>query len=141
VFQKIDHIGIVVSDLSESLVWYADTLGWIVHHEEYIPHAGAKIAHLLPEPNDLLASVPSLQLVQPIEPSPVLDHLRSKGEGLHHICFEVDDMSRALSSLGTDSDSIFLGGQGRLACFLEGSPDGVLIELMEAASSPRKGPR
>jgi len=135
VFPKIDHVGIVVFDLALSLVWYADTLGWAVQHEEYISDVGARLAYLLPDSNDVLAGATSLQLVQPIEPSVVRDHLHSKGEGLHHICFEVSNISSAVRSLGTDSDSVFMGGRGQLACFLEESPRGVLIELTELVPS------
>lgn len=128
-YSRIDHVGIVVSDISDAMRWYLDRFEWEIHRKEYIADAGVYLAYMLPVPEDLEGGATSLQLVQPVEPGPVLDHLRANGEGLHHICFEVADISKALSQLGDDPDRVFLGGRGRLACFLQESPTGVRIEL------------
>ncbi len=129
-------MGIVVFDIATSAVWYAQNLGWKVRHEEFIAEVGAKVAYLLPDPKDFGDGVTALQLVQPIEPSAVLDHLTLHGEGMHHVCFEVRDISDAVGQLGEDPHRIFKGGRNQRACFLAGSPNGVLIELTERVLRP-----
>ncbi|NOX21823.1 MAG: hypothetical protein GXP36_01840 [Actinobacteria bacterium] len=124
-------MGIVVANLSASVRWYADNLGWVCKHEEYIAVAGAKVAYLLPSSADINCGATLLQLVEPIGPSAVLDYLSLHGEGVHHVCFEVGDISEAVERLGEDHEQIFGGGRNQLACFLEKSPNGVLIELTE----------
>ncbi|GMQ93857.1 MAG: methylmalonyl-CoA epimerase [Acidimicrobiia bacterium] len=132
-YGRIDHVGIVVSDLSEAVRWYQERFDWEIHHQEYLDDVGVHLAYLLPTYGNLEGGATSLQIVQPVDPGPVLDHLRTKGDGLHHVCFEVADMSKALSQLGEDPDGVFLGGRDRLACFLQESPTGVLIELIGPA--------
>lgn len=135
-YQKIDHVGIVVFDIASSVAWYAKNLGWMVHHEEYIEDVGAKVAYLLPGAGNLNDEMASLQLVEPIEPSPVLDHLTERGEGIHHICFEVRNLADAVDGLREDPERIFNGGRNQLACFLTDSPNGILIELTERIHAP-----
>ncbi len=135
-YQKIDHLGIVVFDIATSLAWYAHNLGWELLHEEFISEVGANVAYLLPKPKDFTHGLTALQLVQPIEPSAVLDHLTLHGEGMHHICFEVHDISDAVGELGEDPERIFKGGRNQRACFLAGSPNGVLVELTERVLAP-----
>lgn len=135
-FRKIDHVGILVSDIATSTAWYVDNLGWEVQHEEYIEEVGANVVYLLPGHSDLDEGLTTLQLVQPIEPSAVLDHLTQNGEGMHHLCFEVGDISEAVGQLGENLDSVFLGGRNQRACFLSGTPNGVIIELTEGALNP-----
>jgi len=141
-YSRIDHVGVVVPDISEALQWYVDSLGWELRHQEYISDVGAHVAYLLPGTQGMEDGATSLQLVQPVEPSAVLDHLRTKGEGLHHICFETANISQALIELGDDPERVFTGGRNRLACFLQESPNGVLIELtgpvLDAAATPRR---
>lgn len=139
-YSRIDHVGIVVSDISDAMRWYLERFEWEIHHKEYIADAGVHLAYLLPAAEDLASGATSLQLVQPVEPGPVLDHLKANGEGVHHICFEVADISKALSELGDDPDRVFLGGRGRLACFLQESPTGVRIELAGPAPGTMQAP-
>jgi len=95
-----------------------------------------RVAHLLPGTQRIEHGATSLQLVQPVEPGAMRDQLQSNGEGLHHICFEVADISGALEGMGDDTERIFTGGRDQLACFLGDSPNGVLIELIEGVLSP-----
>ncbi len=128
-YESIDHIGVVVADISKGAAWYEDNLGWTLRHSEFVADAGAFLAYLLPEDTSIDDGATSVQLVQPVEPSPLLDYLRDHGEGIHHICFRVSDISQALDRLSEDPSRVFLGGRGQLACFLEASPQGVRIEL------------
>ena len=66
------------------------------------------------------------------------DFIERKGEGLHHICFAVDDMEQALVGSAQSIDSIFAGGRERRTCFLEDQPLNVLIELTEVEPTPRR---
>lgn len=128
-FRNIDHVGVVVADISSAAKWYEKKLGWTVRHKEFVIDVGAHLAFMLPDDLGIDGSAAAIQLVQPVEPGPVLDYLRDHGEGIHHICFGVFDIEIALSHLSEDPAGVFMGGRGRLACFLEETPEGVRIEL------------
>jgi catechol 2,3-dioxygenase-like lactoylglutathione lyase family enzyme len=74
----------------------------------------------------------TLQLVQPIAPGPLMDELNQRGEGLHHVCFLVDDLDQTLSDLPfAGNGAPYVGGRGSRVCFLSGRRHGVLVELTE----------
>jgi len=125
VYESIDHVGIVVADIEKAAAWYEENLGWKLHHEEYVPDAGVFLGFLWPDGVEVDGAT-SIQLVQPVEPGPLMDFLTAQGEGLHHLCLRVSDISLALRGLSEDLDGIFMGGRG---CFLERTPQGVRIEL------------
>ncbi|MEM9827920.1 MAG: VOC family protein [Planctomycetota bacterium] len=92
-FKKLDHIAIVVRDTDQALTFYRDTLGLPVVIDEVIPTGQVRLTHL--DMGNL-----HLQLVQPLTPDhPLQQVLRKHGEGLHHLCFETDDVAGALASL------------------------------------------
>ncbi len=130
-FSRIDHVGIVVADLRTARRWYEERLGWTSIGDEYIDHVGVHVSYLRSSGTAGNGPVTLLQLVQPVEPGPVLAHLDAHGEGMHHVCFAVDDIDRALSGLGDPDVHVFEGGRDRLACFLSARPNGVVIELTE----------
>jgi len=135
VYESIDHVGIIVADIAQAATWYEENLGWKLRHKEYVSDAGAFLGFLLPDGIANDADATSIQLVQPTEPGHLLDYLDTHGEGLHHLCLSVSDISVALGQLSEDPDGIFMGGRGRLACFLESTPDGVRIELAGPVAS------
>jgi methylmalonyl-CoA/ethylmalonyl-CoA epimerase len=91
--KKLDHIAIVVKDTDEALRFYRDTLGLSVAFSEVLEDQAVRLTHLD------MGNV-QLQLVQPMrEDHPLKAHLAQHGEGLHHLCFEVDVIPAAVSDL------------------------------------------
>ena len=124
---QIDHIAVAVRDIDASLPYYVDQLGLTPIHDEVLPAAGVRLLYLD-------GGSTMLQLVQPVAPCPVADYLDQRGEGLHHLCFAVDDIPTALRALpGQSGVPIVMGGRGRRACFLASPPNKLRIELTEIA--------
>ncbi|TAK56839.1 MAG: methylmalonyl-CoA epimerase [Dehalococcoidia bacterium] len=128
--QKVHHVGVVVRDMDEAMRFYRDTLGLHVHKEATIQEQGVRAA-LLTLGNS------EIELLQPVvEDTGVARYLEKKGEGLHHICFQVDDVERDLDQLkrrGTEMIDLEtrIGLAGRI-CFLHPSAmDGALVELCQ----------
>jgi len=128
VIEKVHHIGVVVRDMEEAMRFYRDTLGLHVHKEETILEQGVRAALLTLGDSEI-------ELLQPIvEDTGVARYLEKRGEGLHHVCFQVDDIDRDLDALkrrGTEMIDLEtrVGLAGRI-CFLHPSAmDGTLVEL------------
>lgn len=127
----IDHIAIVVEDLEEALKFWRDRLGLALDHIETVSSQGVKIAFLPVGDSEV-------ELIQPLDDdSGVAKYLRKKGPGMHHLCFEVEDIQERLRDL--ESQGVRLIDQephvmddGRKLAFLHPkSASGVLIELYE----------
>lgn len=86
--KKIDHVGIVVWDIDASIPRYEKLLGLKFRNKEYNEDFNCFIAFF--ECADVL-----VELVQPLGPSKALTWLETKGEGINHICYEVDDINAA----------------------------------------------
>lgn len=92
-FNQLDHIAIVVRDTDQALAFYRDTLGLPVLVSEEIPTGNVRLTHLD------MGNV-RLQLVQPLtDDHPLQAHLDQHGEGLHHLCFQTNDVVQTLSEL------------------------------------------
>src|SRR6188472_2715768 len=89
-FTEIDHVAIAVNDLEAAIKYYGDVFGATVDHREVVDSDGVEEA--------LLKVADSyVQLLTPTrDDSPVAKYLASKGEGLHHIGYRVDDCGAAL---------------------------------------------
>ena len=129
---KIEHIGIVVNNLEESLTLWAEGLNLRARGIEEIQERGVKLAYL--EIDD----GPSIELVAPYgEGSPLEKFLRERGEGIHHFCFEVQDVEDAVKRLREKGiqfvhDKPQKGAGGSLIAFIQPRHfNGVLIELKE----------
>jgi methylmalonyl-CoA/ethylmalonyl-CoA epimerase len=123
----IDHIGLLVRDIDESLSYFTERLGFSLISDELTQASGgARLAYL--DAGNVI-----LQLLTPTgESGPIADALASRGEGLHHICLAVDDIHATVNELAPDQDvPIVLGGRDRLTCFLPDRPGGLIIELTE----------
>ena len=128
-FKRLDHIAIVVRDTDEALKFYRDTLGLSVDIDEIIPTGGVRLTHLN-------MGNTHLQLVQPItEDHPLQQHLKEHGEGLHHLCFETEDVQAtvdgmAARGLNPRNPSPHDGPRGRKAAFIDPADSrGVLWEM------------
>ena len=128
--KKVDHVAIAVKDLDEGIKTYENLLGIKPSHIEEVPDQGIKAALLVI--GDM-----EIELIQPISPDTgVAKFLENKGEGIHHICFEVDDVDKDLESLaGKDVKLIDKQGRkglaGKIGFVHPKSTKGVLIELAQ----------
>jgi len=129
---KIEHIGIAVKNLEESLARWADLFNLKVRGVEEIRERGIKLAHLDIEQG------PSIELVTPCgEESPVEKFLKEKGEGIHHFCFEVKDIEKVMEELKEKGIHFVQnkpqkGAEGSLIVFIHPRDfNGVLLELKE----------
>lgn len=92
-FNRLDHIAIVVRNTDNALSFYRDTLGLPVLLSEEMPDSRVRLTHLD------LGNV-QLQLVEPLTPDhPLQEHLRKHGEGLHHLCLHVDHVPQTVAAL------------------------------------------
>jgi len=88
---KIDHLGIAVKSLDDSLPFYEDLLGLELACREAVADQGVTIA-MLPA-GDL-----RIELLEPVSGDGAVGRFIAKrGEGLHHICYEVEDLRAALN--------------------------------------------
>jgi methylmalonyl-CoA/ethylmalonyl-CoA epimerase len=133
---KIDHLGIAVRSLKEALPFYQDVLGLKLLGTEVVDDQGVTVA-LLP------AGDSRIELLEPLsEESVVGRFLDRRGEGLHHICYEVEDLQSKLEDFGARGIKLLSGypkrgAEGKLVAFLHpASANGVLVELVEKPRTP-----
>ncbi len=130
---RVHHTGVVVRSLEESYVFFRDTLGLRFVREAVMEDQGVKAA-LLDLGNGLL------ELLEPIESGTGIAHfLEKRGEGLHHVCLEVDDIKAALAELKADGVELIdeeprEGLTGTIAFLQPNALHGVLVELVEKGS-------
>ena len=125
--RRLDHVAVLVRDTDEALRFYSGRLGLAVASSEEIPSPHVRLTYLD-------AGNAYIQLVQPLTgDSPLTVWLDEHGEGLHHICFGVDDVARAVGELSDPGTAISLGqGRGRVSSFISaGDSNGVRIECTE----------
>jgi len=129
VVQRIDHVGIIVRDVEAAAVYWVEQLGLHWTGAVDVLDGSIRLAYL-----DVGDS--SVQLVEPRRPGPLADYLETHGEGLHHICFLVDDIHSTLRWLGEEPRlPPYPGGRGAKVCFITTMPCDVLVELTEPAGS------
>lgn len=127
---KIHHIGIVVRSLEAAYAFYRDALSLPVHKEAIIQDQGVRAALLTIGESEI-------ELLEPVAPGTgVARFLAQRGEGLHHLCFETDDVSQELETAKrrgiTLIDQQPRAGLAGMICFLHPkSNHGVLIEYAQ----------
>lgn len=125
---KIHHVGIVVEKLQAAYEFYRDTLGLPVIREADLPDQGVRAALLAAGENEV-------ELLEPIAAGTgVARFLAKRGEGLHHVCFETDDVGAALRELTANGvalvDPVPRPGLAGLIAFIHPAAcAGVLVEL------------
>ena len=129
--KKVNHIAIVVSDLEESLRFWVDALGLKLAHTEHVDSQAVDVA-FLPVGDS------KIELLKPTDDeSGVARYLEKRGPGMHHLCFEVDDIAATLTSLKAVGVQLInevpvVGSDGRKFAFIHPkSANGVLVELYE----------
>jgi methylmalonyl-CoA/ethylmalonyl-CoA epimerase len=89
----IHHLGVAVADLDEALETYARLFGAELEHRATVPEQGVEAAAVL-------VGTGRVELLAPLESdTPVGRFLASRGPGMHHVAFEVEDIRAALDSL------------------------------------------
>jgi len=128
---KIEHIGIAVSNLQTAGDIYQKLLNTSVYKTEEVSSEGVKTAFLMNGPN-------KIELLEATNPdSPIAKFIAKKGEGIHHIAFDVSDIRVEMARLKAEgfvllNDEPKLGADNKLVCFVHPkSTNGVLIELCE----------
>jgi methylmalonyl-CoA epimerase len=128
---KIAHIGIAVKNIDEHLRFYRDILGMKVGERMKVPDQGVEVIFL--ETGDT-----RIELLQPLdETANINKFLQKRGEGIHHICLEVEDIEAVLHELEERGIELIdqkprPGAGGCLVAFIHPrSAGGVLIELEE----------
>jgi len=128
---RIDHIGIAVRDAKEKLKLYKDFLGLEVTEIEEIPERGLRVYFIK-------IGDTRLELLEPMnENSEISGFLEKKGEGIHHIAFNVNGIDEAVAlakenGLQPLSDEPKRGAGGTRVLFLHPkTTGGVLTELVE----------
>jgi methylmalonyl-CoA/ethylmalonyl-CoA epimerase len=129
--RKIEHIGIAVANLDESLIIYEKLFGKTAYKQEDVISEGVKTAFFKTGPN-------KIELLQSTNPeSPIAKFIAKKGEGIHHIAFEVDDIFIEIERLKNEGFIVLneipkKGADNKLVAFLHPkSTNGVLIELCQ----------
>lgn len=128
--KKIHHVAIVVEDVEESASFWKDVLGLSCGHIEDVPSQKSKVL-------SLEVGESKVELVQPTSnDSGVAKFLNDRGAGMHHICFEVDNIDDALSELKSKNVRLInetpLVLEGRKMAFVHPkAANGVLVELYE----------
>lgn len=132
---RIHHVALVVRDIEASLALWRDVLGLEVELVVEMEHDRSRIAFLP-------VGESKVELVQPTDDTTgVARFLATRGEGFHHVCFEVDDIAAALNRLALDGIELVdavarKGGEGPVAFLHPRSCHGVLVELIEAPGGP-----
>jgi methylmalonyl-CoA epimerase len=128
---KIDHIGIAVADIEAALKIYRDALGLTLAKTETVPEQAVKVAFLPTGESEI-------ELVEPTSSdSGIARFLAKRGEGIHHICLEVDDIQATMAQMAAQGMALIdktprAGSGGQKYAFVHPkSAHGVLIELYE----------
>jgi methylmalonyl-CoA epimerase len=129
--KRIDHVGVVVKNLDEALDLYVNTLGFKAS-EILIAEKGEKFRTVMVS----LGQV-TLELIEPMDSKGgIQSFLETRGEGIHHISLEVDDLRGELSRLGAKGIKFLFKEpeqvEGTLVTFVHPkSTRGVLMELLQ----------
>ncbi len=129
--EKIAHIGIAVHNIEDSLSFYKDLLGLTLENIEEVESEQVKVAFLK-------IGESRIELLEPIsQESPIAKFLEKKGEGIHHIALEVNDIEKRLHQLKTEGIRLINeqpkeGSNNSQIAFLHPkSTNGVLVELCQ----------
>jgi methylmalonyl-CoA/ethylmalonyl-CoA epimerase len=132
--QRIDHIGLVVQDLDAALQTYCNSLGFRLLERISIPEQLVEAAFLD-------AGNGTVELIAPTDTtSGTARFLQTRGEGTHHLCFEVEDIVAALAELEAKGLKLIdatprQGVHGLVAFVHPKATHGLMIELLQRAQA------
>jgi methylmalonyl-CoA/ethylmalonyl-CoA epimerase len=127
VLRRLDHVAVAIRDTDEALRYFGDRLGLRVAASEELESPRIRLTYLD-------AGNAYIQLVEPLDADADLTRwIEENGEGIHHICFGVDDVLAAAQELSCDGTAPTPGsGRGRTSAFVPGLPvHGVRVECTE----------
>ena len=136
VARHINHIAIAVRDIEESLRFYWDVFGVEDAEVEDVPDQGVKAALVR-------LGGSQLEFIQPTDSEgSIARFIERSGEGLHHVCFEVEDLEGKLGLLEARGIDLIdkaprQGLSGMIAFLHPRSTGGVLVELVDRATARR----
>jgi methylmalonyl-CoA epimerase len=134
--ERIDHIAIIVRNIEQALLFYRDTLGIMPSEIKEVPTEQVRIAFLP-------MGGPGGSAIELIEPttadsslSSLAKFLEKRGEGLHHICLEVENIDAALLEMQKKGVPVLdkrprVAAEGRAIFLHPKGTNGVLLELLE----------
>ena len=132
---KVHHVALIVRSIEASLGLWRDSLGLGLETVMDIPSDHVRIAFLG-------VGESKVELVEPTDDTTgVARFLASKGEGFHHVCFEVANLAETLLRLEIDGLELIdsaprRGAEGPVAFLHPRACHGVLVELIEAPGGP-----
>lgn len=133
VLENLYHVAIAVKDMAQAEKLYETALGLKVEHREVVEEQGVNTSMLVPEKGGT-----AIELLEPVdENSPISKFLEKRGEGIHHICYLVDDIEAVLKRLKDEGvrlidESPRPGAYNSRVAFIHPKAmNGVLIELAE----------
>ena len=128
---RIEHLGIAVSDLAKAEETYTRLLGVPPYKREAVEREGVTTSFFQVGPN-------KIELLESTTPDgPIAKAITKRGEGIHHVAFEVEDIHAEMARLKADgfqllSDEPKPGADNKLVCFVHPkSANGVLVELTQ----------
>src|SRR5437899_9427559 len=139
VMRRIHHVGIVVNRLADACGFYRDTLGLPLLKEATIPDQHVRAALLG-------AGETEIELLEPLDPSSGVGRFLARhGEGLHHLCFDTEDIVKTLTSLKEMRVELLdstprAGLAGQIAFVHPRACCGVLVELATPFAAPAESP-
>ena len=132
---RVHHVAIVVTSIEDALVFHRDVLGLRLESIMDVTSDRVRIAFLA-------VGESRVELVQPTDDSTgVARFLAAKGEGFHHVCYEVENLAETLLRLEIDGVELIdtaprRGAEGPVAFIHPRAGHGVLVELIEAPGGP-----
>ncbi len=128
---KIEHIGIAVTNLDEAIKTYTDLLGTECYKQEEVTSEGVKTAFFK-------VGESKIELLEATKnDSPIAKFIEKKGEGIHHIAFDVENIQTSMNDLKNKgfvclNDAPKSGADNKLVAFFHPkSTNGVLVELCQ----------
>ncbi|HTD20068.1 MAG TPA: methylmalonyl-CoA epimerase [Ktedonobacteraceae bacterium] len=131
--KRIDHIAIIVRNIEQALLFYRDTLGITPSEVKEVPTEQVRIAFLPmggPDGSEI-------ELIEPTNAdSSLAKFLEKRGEGLHHICLEVENIDTALAEMQAQGAPVLdkqprIAAEGRAIFLHPKGTNGVLLELLQ----------
>lgn len=129
--KKIEHIGIAVRSLKDAGAVYEQLLGTPCYKTEVVESEGVSTAFFLTGEN-------KIELLEATRPdSPIAKFIEKRGEGIHHIAFDVEDIEAEMARLKAAGFTLLnetpkKGADNKLVCFIHPkNANGVLVELCQ----------
>ena len=134
--QKLEHIGIAVKNLEEANKLFARLLGTEHYKIESVESEGVRTSFFN------LAGV-KIELLEATRPdSPIAKFIEKRGEGVHHLAFEVDNIAKSMEAYQANGFELInqapkAGADNKMICFMHPkSIQGVLVELCQEITGP-----